>query len=148
MNKFPDSAIDSVIDAVTIKAYLETEYRIYSATPFTLKVGMACPILAELHKTHAVTESAFITACNPFSTILSETDNVARHTELEQLLTQRGFVFFQGIGKHPTDNWPGEPGFLVFGIGLEAARVLARQLEQNAIIWNTADAIPQLILLR
>ena len=48
MNKFPDSAIDSVIDAVTIKAYLETEYRIYSATPFTLKVGMACPILAEL----------------------------------------------------------------------------------------------------
>lgn len=148
MNKFPDSAIDSVIDAVTIKAYLETEYRTYSATPCTLKVGMVCPVLAELHKAHAVTESAFITACNPFSTILHETDNVARHTKFEQLLTRRGFVFFEGIGKHPTGDWPGEPGFLVLGIGLEAARVLARQLEQNAIIWNAANAIPQLILLR
>lgn len=148
MNIFSDSPIDSVIDVVTIKAYLETEYRTYSATPCTLKVGIVCPVLAELHKTYAVTESAFITACNPFSTILHETDNVARHTKLEQLLTRRDFVFFEGIGKHPTGDWPGEPGFLVLGISLAAARVLARQLEQNAIIWNSIDAVPRLILLR
>lgn len=147
-DKYPDSGIHSAIDPALIQAYLETEYRIHGATPCMLKVGVACPILAELHKTHAVTESAFITACNPFSTLLKETDNAARHAKLRHLLKQREFVFLEGIGKHPAGDWPGEPGFLVLGISLETARALAGQLEQNAIIRNAADAVPQLILLR
>lgn len=144
----PNKDIHSAIDPALIQAYLETEYRIHGATPCMLKVGVTSPVLAELHKTHAVKESAFITACNPFSTLLNETDNAERHAKLRQLLKQRGFVFLEGIGKHPAGGWPGEPGFLVFGISLEAARVLASELEQNAIIWNADDAVPQLILLR
>jgi len=143
-----DSDIHSTIDSALIQAYLETEYRIHGATPCTLKVGAACPVLAELHKNHAVTESTFITACNPFSTLLNETDNIERHAKLRQLLKQRGFAFLEGIGKHPAGDWPGEPGFLILGINLEAARALAGQLEQNAIIRNPADTVPQLILLR
>ncbi|MCW5619463.1 MAG: DUF3293 domain-containing protein, partial [Nitrosomonas sp.] len=110
--------------------------------------GAACPALAELHKAHAVTNSAFVTAYNPFSTLLNETDNAARHTKLRKTLKHRGFVFFEGIGKHPANDWPGEPGFLVLGIRLEAASALGNQLEQNAIIWNSDDAVSQLILLR
>jgi Protein of unknown function (DUF3293) len=144
----PESGIHSAIDPALIQAYLETAYQVHDARPCTLEIGVACPILAELHKTHAVTESAFITACNPFSRLLKETENTARHAKLGQLLKQRGFVFLEGIGKHSTGNWPGEPGFLVLGISLEAASALANQLEQNAIIWNSADAIPWLMLLR
>jgi hypothetical protein len=33
-------------------------------------------------------------------------------------------------------------------MSLEAAKKLAAQLEQNAILWCDADATPQLILLR
>ncbi len=141
-------SLDSDIDPAIIQAYLETEYQIHGANPFTLKVGTACPVLAELHKTHAVTSSAFVTACNPFSTLLDAADNAARHAKLRQLLKQRRFVILEGIGKHPTGDWPGEPGFLILGISLEVARTLANQLKQNAIIWNSADAVPQLILLR
>ncbi|MDC8445864.1 MAG: DUF3293 domain-containing protein [Nitrosomonas sp.] len=142
------SAIHSAVDSTLIQAYRETEYRIHGATPCILTVGVICPVLAELHKTHAVTESAFITACNPFSTLLNETDNAERHAKFRQLLKQRGFAVLEGIGKHPAGDWPGEPGFLILGISLEAARTLASQLEQNAIIWNSIDAVPQLILLR
>ncbi|MBX3630497.1 MAG: DUF3293 domain-containing protein [Nitrosomonas sp.] len=141
-------SLNSGIDPVTLRAYLETEYQIHGANPFTLRVGAACPALAELHKAHAVTNSAFVTAYNPFSTLLNETDNAARHTKLRKTLKHRGFVFFEGIGKHPANDWPGEPGFLVLGISLEAASALGNQLEQNAIIWNNTDTVPQLILLR
>ncbi len=141
-------SLNSDIDPATLRAYLETEYQVHSADPFTLKVGTACPDLAELHKAHAVTSSAFVTACNPFSTLLNETDNAARHTKLREMLKQRGFIIFEGIGKHPAGNWPGEPGFLILGIRLEAASTLGNQLEQNAIIWNNTDAVPQLILLQ
>jgi hypothetical protein len=37
---------------------------------------------------------------------------------------------------------------LVFGLTLEAAKAMGRTLEQNAIVWSAADAIPRLILLR
>jgi hypothetical protein len=33
-------------------------------------------------------------------------------------------------------------------MSLEAAKKLANQFAQNAIVWCDADAIPQLILLR
>lgn len=141
-------SLNSGIDPVTLRAYLETEYQVYGAKPFTLKVGTVCPALAELHTIHAVKNSAFITACNPFSTLLDKTDNAARHTKLREMLIHRGFVIFEGIGKHPAGDWPGEPGFLILGIRLEAASALGNQLEQNAIIWNSDDAVSQLILLR
>jgi len=53
-----------------------------------------------------------------------------------------------GIGKHPSNDWPGEDSFLVFGLNLEAARALGARFEQNGFIWSSADGVPQLILLR
>ena len=56
--------------------------------------------------------------------------------------------FVAGIGQHPSNQWPGEPSYLVFGLTLEAAKTLGTRLEQNAIVWNGSDGTPQLILLR
>jgi hypothetical protein len=140
--------IDSSIDAATIQAYLETEYRIDGDTPAILKVGTVCPELAALHKSNHTDCSAFVTACNPFSQAMDEASNASRQRALLQELRRRGLTFEEGIGQHPSNQWPGEPSFLVFGLGLEDAKELGASLEQNAIVWSGSDALPQLILLR
>lgn len=139
---------DTAIDPLTIKAYLETEYHVFGRNAVTLRVGVACPRLHELHKTYNVSCSTFVTPCNPFSQMLGDTENSARCVALASALERQGTPFIDGIGQHPSNEWPGEKSFLVFGLSLEGAKALGKQLDQNAIIWNGADAIPELILLR
>ena len=139
---------DSVIDPVTIQAYLETDYRVHAEPPFALRVGHMSSDLLTTHKTHRAGSSAFITACNPFSQQLDEAENQDRQRNLAAELSRRGLTFLQGIGQHPSNNWPGEDSFLVLGLNLEAAKALGQRFEQNALVWSASDAIPQLILLR
>jgi len=139
---------DSKIDPKTIQAYLETEYRVQGETPTILRLGMANPGVSNLHQAHRIQSSAFITACNPLSEVLSEEVNAERNAALERELRERNLIFFPGLGLHPFNQWPGEPSFLVLGLDLEAAEALGKRFEQNAIIWNGPDAVPQLILLR
>ena len=140
--------LDSRIDAATIQAYLETEYRIDGDTPVLLKVGAVCPELAALHRSNKTDCSAFITACNPFSRVLDQASNVSRQLALSKELRRRSLAFMEGVGQHPSNQWPGEPSFLIFGLTLEEAKKLGASLEQNAIIWCDSDAMPRLILLR
>ncbi len=63
-------------------------------------------------------------------------------------LGRRSLAYIEGIGQHPSKQWPGEASYLVFGLELEAAKTLGRALRQNAIVWSDADAVPRLILLR
>ena len=139
---------DSVIDRVLIQAFLETDYRVDAPAAMTLRVGVANPLLADLHKARRVESSAFITACNPFSQAFDAASNVERQEALARELRQQGLAFIGGIGQHPSNNWPGEPSFLVLGLSLEAAKALGTRHEQNAIIWCGADAVPTLVLLR
>ncbi len=136
------------VDHATIQAYLETDYQVYGDCPFTLNIGKACAELSALHKTYHSSGSAFITAANPFSRPLDPVLNRERHISLARELAARGFPFIDGTGKHPSNLWPGEASFLVFGLTLEEARDLGRHYGQNAIVWNGAGAVPELILLR
>lgn len=139
---------DSDIPGDTIQAYLETHYHVDGNAPLTLKVGESHPSLAALHQTAGVESSAFITACNPFSQSCDGASNASRQETLARELKQRSLSFIDGVGLHPSNQWPGEASFLVLGLSLEAAKALGAQHGQNAIIWCGADAVPQLILLR
>jgi hypothetical protein len=139
---------ESIIDAGTVQAYRETEYAVHGDEPFTLRVGQVCPALAAAQQRHRVDCSAYITACNPFSQPLDDEANAGRHAALGRELGQRSLACIEGVGKHPSNNWPGEASYLIFGLTLQVARTLGARLEQNAIIWTGADAVPQLILLR
>jgi hypothetical protein len=139
---------DSNIPRDTIQAYLETHYRVLGETPATLHIGQFNPALAALHEAHHVACSAFITACNPFSRSLAADANDARQAALAHELDALGLTRIEGIGKHPSNNWPGEASFLVLGVALDVAKVLGENHGQNAIVWCGADAVPQLILLR
>ena len=141
---FPASAIDPL----TVQAYLETEYRVQGEPGFTLRVGQASAELLSAHRRYQADYSAFLTACNPFSEAFDATANAARQSVLAEELARCGLVFLPGIGQHPSNEWPGEESFLVLGLTLEAAKSLGLRFEQNAFVWNGADAVPRLILLR
>ena len=139
---------ESTIDPQTIRAYLETEYHVREDAGFILRVGLISSCLLASHQRRRVECSAFLTACNPFSKAFEPDANNARQQALAKELELRSLAYVKGVGLHPSNNWPGEESFLIFGLTLEAAKTLANSLEQNGFIWSDADAIPQLILLK
>ena len=139
---------ESTVDASTVQAYRDTEYRVYGDAPFTLRVGQASAALSAAHRRHRVDCSAYLSACNPASHRLDDAANAQRHAALGRELGQRSLVSLPGVGCHPSNERPGEASYLAFGLSLQAARTLGTRLEQNAIVWIGADAVPQLILLR
>ncbi len=138
----------SAIAPPTLQAYLETDYCVHGEPGFTLRVGRASAELLAAHKRRRTDCSAFLTACNPFSQPLDAAANAARQAALAKELSGRSLAFLPGVGQHPSNGWPGEDSFLVFGLTLEAAKALGTRLEQNGLVWSGADAVPQLILLR
>jgi len=138
----------TAIDAATLQAYLDTDYRVDAQPPFTLRVGEASPALAALHQARGVECSAFVSACNPLGALQDEATNDALHERFGLELERRGIRSVEGVGLDPSGEWPGEASRLVLGVELEDAMALGRSLEQNAIVWSGPDAKPQLILLR
>ena len=138
----------SAVDPATRQAFLETHYLVHGDTPLTLQVGMASPSLKTLYRTLRVGSCAFITACNPWSRPLDAASNAKRQSTLALGLQQCCLTFVEGLGRHPSGQWPGEPSFLVWGLTLKAAKALGTEYEQIAIVWCGSDAVPQLISLR
>jgi len=138
----------SAIDPATVTAYLETDYCIAAPKPFVLHIGIPSTQPRELYAQHRISCCAFITACNPYSQLIGEQENAKRQAELARELNQLGLTFFDGVGRHPAGGWPEEPGYLVLGLSLAAAKALGEKHRQNAIVWCGPGAMPELILLR
>ncbi len=129
-----------------LQAFAETHYTVRHETPFTMHIGLPCPPLVALMSHHKVQCAAFITAFNPFSRQLSDSDNSVRQATLKAQLNQRGLICIDGIGQHPSNHWPGEISVLVLGLDLEAAKTVARHHEQHAFVWAASDGVPQLVV--
>ena len=138
----------SLISMETINAYKAANYRVFSDDPFILKIGQPSADLHRLSKKYGCDSSVFITACNPYSQIVSEADNTSAQDQLASYLIEESLSSIKGQGEGDTDAWPGEESFLVFGISLTSAKSMGVHFMQNAIVWNSNDSIPQLILLR
>jgi hypothetical protein len=61
------------------------------------------------------------------------------------VLRARSLRAYPGVGQHPQNGWPGESSFLVMGLSLASAKILAAAFDQNALVWSGADATPRLI---
>ena len=142
----------SVLAPALLRAYEETHYCVDGALPdqaeFVLRVDQVSKPLAAVHKKFGVDCSAFVTACNPWSENFSDAENVKRQESLLQTLRIRSMRWLDGIGQHPSNQWPGEPSVLILGLSLATAKVLAQDYEQNAFVWAGSDAKPQLVVLR
>lgn len=139
------------ISADTLKAYLETDYRV-AATPvtpdLTLRVGERCEILGRLVMPSQPMQAVFITACNPLGIAVPEAENQAAQSKLASLLAGLASSVHVGEGQGRDAAWPAEPSYLAVGLDFDAACELARQFRQNAIIWVGADLTPNLVVLR
>lgn len=130
----------SVIDPRTVHAYLETEYRVHGEPGRTFRVGQASADLLSAHKRQKVDCSAFLTACNPFSEPFDAAANAARQAALAKELSRRSLVFLPGIGPHPSNKWHDEDSFLVFGLTLEAAKVIGSVIRRMVTVeWTKKD---------
>jgi len=118
---------------------------VHHEAPFVMHIGQPCLELKALMANHNALSAAFITAWNPFSQNLPAKENQARQDELKANLKKRGLICIDGIGKHPSNNWPGEVSVLALGLDLEAAKSLARHYEQHAFVWAAGDGVPELV---
>jgi hypothetical protein len=139
---------NSEIPPETILAYHDAEYCVFGMTPFTLRIGVVCDALLSVYRQYSVECAAYITACNPYGKLADCALNRVRQAELRQTLVDRGFACLDGEGRDPKGTWAVEPSVLIPGLSLEAAKDLGLSFEQNAVVWCSPDAMPQLVLLR
>ena len=139
---------DSRLSPSLITAFRETEYRVISGQPFVLRIDEPSAELRHLYKASNLACAVFITAYNPHSQAFNVAQNTERQAELARELRHGSLASFEGIGEHPSGDWPGEPSYLVLGISREAAELLGQRYEQNAIVWCAADGVPRLLLLK
>lgn len=137
---------ESQLDQSLIKAYEATEYHVRSAQPFILELGKKSEGIVDLARRLRVDCVALITAYNPYSRVISDTENAKRNRQLKRELDKLDLTIVVGYGQDPTTLWK-EDSFVVFGLGLEEAKKLGVKYQQNAIIWCGADAIPILVIL-
>jgi hypothetical protein len=129
------------------KAYADARYQVAdSRATFTLHLGKFSPELMSLYLDNDKFSSAFLTAHNPFSNIVTDTENTAAQHALEAELADLGFTILSGYGCDGDGAWPQEMSALVLGIDFETAQTISKRYGQNAFLFAADDAVPKLIL--
>jgi hypothetical protein len=129
-----------------INAYNATEYKVYYPA-IVIKIGIGNQVLNDLLISFNVSTWAYITAFNPFSKILTNTENLKRHEELK--VKVRDYKFYEGEGEGVGEDkaWEPETSLLVLGISLIDAIEIGKFYEQNAIVVGEISGVPELKML-
>jgi len=131
-----------------VKAYRKTAYCSFiDGQTLELEVGKVCNNLAILLKERNVSTASFLTACNPFSKLLTLAENMKLQSQLIDDVKNLGLDYFDGEGRDPDGKWQPEKSILVLGISQQQSEILVDRYSQNAFVWiNTADAFVSLKL--
>jgi hypothetical protein len=135
------------IENELIEAYQNAEYVLFSNPEVIMHIGEYNPDLHELMTARQCQQAAFISAYNPYSEIIEDSENVKRHGDLLDAVNGLGLDTVLGEGRDVERQWLGEISLLIFDIDRITADALGNEYGQNAILWIEADAIPQLVLL-
>lgn len=146
--KFPKSQLESALSASLVEAYLQTHYHVHTEKPFFLKVGQSCPELDGILLEKGLPVAAFLTAFNPFSKELTTEENQNRNRQLRLDAIAVGCECLEGIGQHPSGEWPGEASFLILGLSKERGQAFSEKYGQNAFIYYQQSKNAELILMR
>lgn len=130
-----------------IAAYRRARYRV--DTPegdVLLRVDAVNPAVAALLAQADAPWAVFVTAYQPFSRVVSTTENAARQTELLAWAIARGMPWLAGEGGPPKDSvagtsdaWAPEPSLLLFIDDPAIADTLMLTFEQNAVVLCDAQ---------
>ena len=133
---------------VLYRAYRATRYHVNgSGHAFDLAIDQASPMLAGMFLEHGLSDGTYLTAHNPRSRRVEPAHNRAMQSLLLDRIRQSGLTAFEGIGLDPMGAWQAEDSVLILGAGFARACALAREFDQEALVFAGSDAIPRLTLL-
>ena len=136
----------STIPEHLLSAYRSTQYRVFSAPPFILRVDEPSEAMGKLYRSNGVTSAAFITTWNPMSIEASAAANIEANKALLDAIEETQLIAIDGFGAWPNDPTKGEESFLELGIDLQAATNLATRFQQAAFLFVGPDRVPRVIL--
>ncbi len=131
------------IDQRLLQAYLATTYHI-DTPAIDIRIGVLNRALDTLLKEHDVVCWAFLSAWNPGSKQLSDTENDKRHQQLLDYLNAAGYPYLLGWGIGDQGDWPPERSVLVLGMDASLAQHVAQLFQQNAIVRGMRGQVPVL----
>jgi hypothetical protein len=130
------------LDQSLIKAYREAHYYLQPVnetveTSLLFHFEHPDPALMQELIQFKVQTFAILTACNPGSQLLAESENRARNAALKSQLLLCSRLLRPAFSCSPQGDWQ-EPGFWALDIAWEQALRLGRAFGQNALIWWAA----------
>ncbi len=146
-----DSKSVEFIDDELLKAYRSAKYVLNVNPVVEMKVDSHCSQLDSLLKERGWGLVAFITPENPYSEILSESENQKRHETFLNYLELQDYKSDELIGGYGIDigeQWPRENSYLISVGSEEQATEIARQYDQNGYLLHMIDEATKLILCR
>ena len=109
----------------------------------TIRLGDGNAALNAFLRERGIDTWAFMTAYNPHSTPLTESENEARQANLIDQLDGAGYTYLEGYGTG--DDWDPEPSLFVLGISRDKAVSIAAGHGQHAILWGQAGGDAELV---
>ncbi len=129
-----------------LKAYTHTVYRVHSENHVvSLQIGVTSDFLLQTMKRLRVTTACLITAWNPYSRLLQNTENRERNKLLSADIQIAGLFHLPAKAEDPNGEWPDEESFLVLGPSLSLAIEWCRKYQQNAVVWVNPHSVPTLL---
>jgi|AntRauMinimDraft_4_1070384.scaffolds.fasta_scaffold00667_9 hypothetical protein len=125
------------MDKELLNHYKNTDYWFtVDDKTITLRIGRKNNDFNRLCECFGCTTGTFITACNPNSQRLTNDENKRRNKQLATRLEQiSGVHCFSGEGQDRDKQWPPEASFMVLGLSQKTVIDVARQYQQNALVW-------------
>jgi hypothetical protein len=118
-------------------AYYATKYLVYrnDGKKLILFASGTSEDVKDFLESHQAKTCAFITAYNPESKMLSNSENLRRQMDLICSVGGK-WVFYPGEGINDKGDWPAEKSILILDISLEQAREIALKFEQTAFLFG------------
>ena len=128
-------------------AYLQTRYTVNDSPlgPFCILAGERNPKADEVCRSLSVSSWAYITASNPRSVPLCESENATRLENLMRELEAHALPYFEGKGINPDESWEPEESLFVPGISRALAIRLGSMFDQYAILFAELGNAAELI---
>jgi len=125
--------------------YIETEYYTEGGYRFSISIGKKTPELDTFLIGKGYNSWAFITAENPASIPLPESENLKRRLQLESFLNRESYEYIQGKAESKAGDWPAENSLLILNISKQKAMNLAKEFGQNAIVFAELGKTAELV---
>lgn len=126
---------ESAVDARHRQAYRETDYIAFLPQGEALvRVGETSQLIDDWIASQNLRSAIFLSALNPMSRVLSETENAGRHAQLVELARRNDWPTAPGVGRSRSGDWA-ETSLLIGGVSALDASQLARQFEQAGFLW-------------